>query len=133
MCAEAGELGMAHVTFEPDDHSTPGEGLRLLPCPTKLPHDLEVGHKVALWFDHPFRHPFNAWHIGKIVEVNRRRTKSENVSVEFVSAEEGVTRGMFVADAACYGADRLWVLVQPIPIDLAGSSSGSPSHSDEES
>ena len=45
---------------------------------------------------------------GKIAEVNRRRTKSENVSAEFMSAEEGETRGMFIADAETYGADRLW-------------------------
>ena len=40
--------------------------------------------------------------VGKIAEVNKRRTKSENVSVEFKSEEEGVTRGMFVADAESY-------------------------------
>ena len=41
------------------------------------------------------------------------------------------TRGMMVAEAETYGADRLWVLLKPIPIeldsDMGGSSSGSPS------
>ena len=45
--SEADKSGMALVPFEPDDHSTPGEGLRILPCPAKLPHDLEVGKKVV--------------------------------------------------------------------------------------
>ena len=46
------------------------------------------------------------------------------MSVEFKSEEEGVTRGMFVADAESYGADRDWVLVEAIPIDVGGSSAG---------
>ena len=64
--SEAGE-GMAHVPFDPEDYSLPGEELRMLPCPAKLPHDLEVGMRVAWWF----AHPFNAWHVGKVAEVNR--------------------------------------------------------------
>ena len=101
--------------------------MRILPCPAKLPHDLEVGKKVARWFGHPF----NAWHVVKIAEVNRRRTRSENVSVEFMSAEEGETRGMFIAEAETYGAERLWVLVEPIPIELGSSSEPSSDDDDD--
>jgi hypothetical protein len=69
----------AFQPFEPDDFFTPGTGLEVLPCPAKLPHDLELGGKLARWFGPPY----NAWYVGKIAEVNKRRTKSENVSVEF--------------------------------------------------
>ena len=61
-----------------------------------------------------------------IWEVNRRRTKSENVSVEFDDDTYGETRGMFVAAAETYGTDKLWVVLKPIPIEL-DSSPSSPS------
>ena len=48
----------------------------------------------------------------------KRRTKSENVSVEFKDETDGETRGMFVAEADTYGADKLWVVLKPIPIEL---------------
>lgn len=101
--------------FEPADFSTPwGEGFSVLPCPTKLPHDLEVGQRMAQWFGPPY----NAWYVGKIAEINRRRTRSENVSVEFNDETDGETRGLMVADAETYGADRLWCMLKPIPIEL---------------
>jgi hypothetical protein len=116
--------------FEPNDFSTPGEGIRLLPCPSRLPHDLEVGQKLARWFGHPY----NSWYMGKIAEVNKRRTKSENVSVEFTHETEGETRGIFVAERETYGASRLWVLMEQIPIDVEDeeSTSSSPPEDDEE-
>ena len=67
-----------------------------------------------------------AWYVGNIWEVNRRRTKSENVSVEFDDDTYGETRGMFVAAAETYGTDKLWVVLKPIPIEL-DSSPSSPS------
>ena len=88
----------------------------------QLPHDLEVGQKLARWF----APPYNAWYVGNIWEVNRRRTKSENVSVEFDDDTYGETRGMFVAAAETYGTDKLWVVLKPIPIEL-DSSPSSPS------
>ena len=115
---EGDEDGMALVPFEPDDYTTPGEGYRVLPCPAKLPHDLQVGGKLAQWF----AHPYNAWHVGTIHEVNKRRTKTENVSVRFISEEEGETRGTFVADAETYGVDKLWVALEPIPVEVGSSS-----------
>ena len=93
-----------------------------LPCPAKLPHDLEVSQKLARWFGPPY----NAWYVGNIAEVNKRRTKSENVSVEFDDDTYGETRGMFVAAAETYGTDKLWVVLKPIPIEL-DSSPSSPS------
>ena len=105
--------------FEPADFSTPwGEGFSVLPCPTKLPHDLEVGQRMAQWFGPPY----NAWYVGKIAEINRRRTRSENVSVEFNDETDGETRGLMVADAETYGADRLWCLLKPIPVELDSDS-----------
>ena len=62
-----------------------------------------------------------AWYVGNIWEVNRRRTKSENVSVEFDDDTYGETRGMFVAAAETYGTDKLWVVLKPIPIELDSS------------
>ena len=32
----------------------------------------------------------------------------------------GETRGMFIADAESYGAEKLWVLLKGIPIELDG-------------
>ena len=46
-------------------------------------------------------------------------SKSENVSVEFVDQTYGETRGAIVATAETYGADKLWVVLKPIPIDWA--------------
>ena len=51
--------------------------------------------------------------------------------MEFCSAEEGNTRGVFVADAETYGADRLWVLVHPMPISV-NSDRSLPDDSDED-
>ena len=99
----------AFEPFEPDDFSTPGEGFDVLPCPSKLPHDIEPGEKIARWFGPPY----NGWYMGKVIEVNKRRTKQENVCVAF---EDG--NGMFLADAESYGADKLWCLLKPIPIEL---------------
>ena len=89
----------------------------------QLPHDLEVGQKLARWFAPPLQ---RLVHGQPIWEVNRRRTKSENVSVEFDDDTYGETRGMFVAAAETYGTDKLWVVLKPIPIEL-DSSPSSPS------
>ena len=104
----------AFQPFEPDDFTTPGTGFEVLPCPTKLPHDLEVSQKLARWFGPPY----NSWYVGNIAEINKRRTKMENVSVEFKDDTFGVTRSTFVAEADTYGADKLWVVLKPIPIEL---------------
>ena len=125
---EEGGSGGALVPFEPDDFSTPGEGLTVLPCPTKLPHDLEVGGKLACWF----AYPYNSWFVGKILEVNKRRTKSENVLVQFINPDEGETEGLLVAEQETYGVDKLWVVLKTVPIDVdAESDSSSPPSSSD--
>ena len=93
----------------------------MLPCPAKLPHDLEVGAKLACWF----HYPFNSWLTGKILEVNKRRCVTENVLLQFTTPAEGETTALLVADPATYGVDtcRLWVALKPIPVDVGGSSS----------
>lgn len=61
-----------------------------------------------------------------------RRTKMENVSVEFKDDTYGVMRGTFVAEgeADTYGADKFWMVLKPIPINLeedqGDEQSGSP-------
>ena len=50
--------------------------------------------------------PYNAWFVGAIKEINRRRTKQENVTVEFSDEIYGKTWGNFLADPATYGADK---------------------------
>ena len=81
--------------------------------------------------------PFNAWYVRTIAEVNRRKTVSENVSVADKDEGGQETRGLMCAEAQTYGADRLWVVLKPIAIelesDMEGSSSGSPSSSHESS
>ena len=125
----------AFQPFEPDDCSTPGEGFEVAHCPERLPNDIKVADKLALWFGPPY----NTWHVGNVAEVNYRRTKSENVSVEFKDDTDGETRGKFLATADTYGANKLWVLLKPIAINLdsdddddeagAGSSGDAPSSS----
>ena len=106
------EEAAAFTAFEPMDYTTPMEGYNVLPCPDKLPHDLKTGQKLARWFGPPY----NKWYVGTISEVNRRRTKQENVSVEFVEDKYGTTWGHFLASAEDYGADKLWVVLELIPI-----------------
>lgn len=122
---------MAKEPFEPEDYSTSGEGFQVLPCPAKLPHDLQVGQRMAQWFGPPY----NAWYVGKILEINKRRTKTDNVQVEFSDETYGQTTSLMVADGATYGADKLWVVLKPIPVDLSDSSSMSspPDDSDDDS
>ena len=78
---------------------------------------LEPGQLLARWFGPPYN---NMWYMGKIDEVNPRRTNSENVSVAFNDTTHGETRGMLIADAESYGAGKLWVLLKGIPIELDG-------------
>ena len=79
-----------------------------------MPHDLEDGQKIAKWFGPPY----NVWYVGKIVQVNKRKTKQDNVSAEFHDKADGKTWGHFLASEDTYGANRTWVLLKPIPIDL---------------
>ena len=68
-----------------------------------------------------------------LTEVNRRRTKQENVSVEFEAGlrtqQFGTTWGHFLASAdeimALTGSGR--VVLEPIPIELDADSEGSSS------
>ena len=53
------EEAAAFVTFEPVDFSTLGEGFNVLPCPARLPHDLQVGQKLARWFGEGY----NNWYV----------------------------------------------------------------------
>jgi len=73
-----------------------------LHCPARVPGDLFVGQRIACWFGPPF----SKWYVGTITDVNRRRTKTDNVEAEF----EGGS-GQLVCDAAEYGAHKSWVLV----------------------
>ena len=85
---------------------------------------------MAQWVDSPY----NARHVRKIKEINRRRTKSDNASVEFNNKTEGETvwLGSWWPNAETYGAHRLWVLLRPIQIDVDGDSEGlSPSEEDD--
>ena len=79
-----------------------------------MPHELEIGQKVARWFGPPY----NAWYTGKIVLVNKRKTKQDNVTAEFCDEINGTTWANFLGSEDTYGANRTWVLLKPIPIDL---------------
>ena len=76
------------------DESNPGEGYEVMSCPLRLPHDLEEGQKIARWFGPPY----NEWFIGKVMEINKKRTKSENVTVEYTDKRWGKTWSNFLAD-----------------------------------
>ena len=57
-------------------------------------------------------------HTCKIEQVNKRHIKQENVTAEFHNETHGKKWGHWVANAVTYGADRQWVLLKPIPINL---------------
>ena len=56
--------------------------------------------------------------------VNKRRTKQDNVTAEFSDSTYGTTWGHMTGSPEqthvrrLYGADRTWVLLQPVPIEL---------------
>ena len=105
----------AFVPFVPADCDTPGLGYNVLSCPSNVPGDLETGTFVARWFGAPY----NKWYVGKILEVNKRRTVQENVTaITFTDEVDGETLGHFVASKDNYGADRDWVLLKQITIEL---------------
>lgn len=56
-----------------------------------------------------FGEGYNNWYVGKITEVNRRRTKQKIVSVEFEDEQFGTTWGHFLASGSAddYG---IWVM-----------------------
>ena len=60
----------------------------------------------------------NSWYVGEIKQVNKRRTKTENVAAEFVDEVYGTTWGHFIADPETYGLDKEWVLLEVVPIEL---------------
>ena len=74
---------------------------------------------MALWFSALF----SRWHVGKIMEVNKRRTVSENVTASFYDAKEGETIASFihVATAEEYGlaAGSKWAMLKDIPMVLS--------------
>ena len=53
-----------------------------------------------------FKGNYNAWFVGRIIELNRRCTKSENVTAEFEGGP-----GNFIATTEEYGAHKSWVLL----------------------
>ena len=57
---------------------------------------------------------------------------SENVTVEFTDAQYGTTGGHFAADAASYGVNKTWVLLQQIPVDDDDDGEGEGEWADEE-
>ena len=60
----------------------------------------------------------NAWFVGKVDHVNKRRTVTENVCVAFSDETHGETTGEFVADKETYGTNKLWCLLRQIAIPL---------------
>ena len=67
---------------------------------------------MAQWFGEGYNY------VGKITEINKRRTVQDNVSVAFSDELHGETSSQMVADANTYGADKLWVLLKAIPVDI---------------
>ena len=52
--------------------------------------------------------------------------------VKFNDAKYGETRGKIVAAPETYGINKLWVMLEPIPIELGGSSPSEHDDSDDE-
>ena len=48
--------------------------------------------------------------------MNKRRTKSANVTADFNDETHGHTLGHFVADPETYGANKEWVVLKPVPV-----------------
>ena len=109
------------------------------PCTWRAPNQLrcQSGSSLgAVAFGAAFllRLCYNAWFVGKIAEVNQRRTTIRERLCRIQLAWGGChTRGVFISDADSYGPDRLWVLVEIKPIDVdSGSSSSPPRDSDDD-
>ena len=89
------------------DATTLGSKFKVAHCPSKLPHDVEKGCLIAQWFCNPY----HAWYVGTVLEVNKARTVSENITAEFHDETYGTTVSHLVADKDTYGCDKLWVLL----------------------
>ena len=55
-----------------------------------------------------------------------------NVSVAFHDETYGDTRGLMVAYLETYGADKLWVVLKPIPIALYDDDDDEPDDSSDD-
>ena len=65
-------------------------------------------------------------------DTEDRRTKTDNVLVQFISPDDGETTGILIADAETYGVDKLWVVLRTIPIDVDAECSGSSPTGDDD-
>lgn len=66
---------------------------------------LNIRDNIAIYFE-----DVNKWYKGHIIEVNKRRTRKENVSVEIKFSKDKVLRYNILANNANYGRDKEWVL-----------------------
>ena len=88
----------------------------VLQCPTQVPKDLQQGQEIVAYFGPPY----SAWFEGEIVQVNRRKYRSENVHAMFyfVDARGARTGEKDTGDILClkenYGANGAWALLQPV-------------------
>ena len=63
--------------------------------------------------------------MGTVKEVNKRRKKSENVTVEFCAETHGITWGPFYGESEeTYGIGKEWVVLKAAPIELSDNEGG---------
>ena len=86
----------------PDHASYKGS---LLPCPKKVPYDLNIGDEIAVYF----KEPHNDWFRGRVTGTDwRPKAARKNVTAEF---DDGTCS--LKLSRRNYGADMMWVLPAP--------------------
>jgi hypothetical protein len=81
-----------------------------------VPKDLREGQEIVAYFGPPY----SAWFEGEIVQMDRRKYRSENVHAMFyfVDARGARTGEKDTGDILCikenYGANGAWALLQPV-------------------
>jgi hypothetical protein len=75
---------------------------RTLPATFRVPKDVPEGVRCAVYFGAPD----NGWYEGKIKQVNKRKTQSENITCEFADGNANI-----YATIDNYGPDKLWVIL----------------------
>ncbi|KAL1523152.1 hypothetical protein AB1Y20_018107 [Prymnesium parvum] len=84
-----------------DVHHEPYAG-RHLGCPLRVPHDLHLGDKIAVYF----ADPHSEWFEGTICTINKQRTKQDNVTATFIDGEASL-----LLSTTNYGPENMWVLL----------------------
>ena len=103
-----------HALFTP-------QGYTLIPsCPNIK--DIKVDSPLDIYFGEPW----NNWYVGKVLKTYATAKavggSKYNLSAEFTDEEGEVTKSNILADSSNYGAEKTWVLLNPVEEEDSDSS-----------